>query len=183
MSLQKRGSQRLGSFLILLSLLLALGVRWPVMYPGLWGGGSSTPTSAQELCRTWNQFHSQGRRQEVRSGYFVVSLVNKLWGHILFPFLSLLWVTYSATQSPFPRPAPPNWLILWANSQQELKARTPVSWGMDLKGSRKIKNAGQMPSNAYQRLFFTLPSEYCSGTTPEEKRLRRKSKTGFEQEP
>lgn len=60
------------------------------MYPGLWSGASSTPTSAQELCGTWNQFHSQGRRQEVRSGYFVVSLVNKLWGHILFPFLSLL---------------------------------------------------------------------------------------------
>lgn len=33
----------------------------------------------------------RGKRQEVRSGYFAISLVNKLWDHILFPFLSLLW--------------------------------------------------------------------------------------------
>lgn len=41
-------------------------------------------------CGIWNLPHSQGRRQEMRSGYFVVSPVNTLWDHILFPFLSLL---------------------------------------------------------------------------------------------
>lgn len=58
----------------------------------------------------------------MRIGYFVVSLVNMLWGHILFPFLSLLHlVTNSAAQGSFPILAPLDSPILQANSQRELK--------------------------------------------------------------
>lgn len=40
-------------------------------------------SSAQELLG--NQLGPRGRREEVRIGYFVVSLVNRLCGHILCP--------------------------------------------------------------------------------------------------
>lgn len=61
------------------------------MYPGTVGKSKKHPNICTgTCCGTWNRSIPQGKRQEVRSGYFAISLVNKLWDHILFPFLSLL---------------------------------------------------------------------------------------------
>lgn len=156
-----KGSQPLGNFLIHISHHLHW--EWDdLSYTrDCWAEQETPQHLHRNLVWSLESTPIPGGRQEMRSGYFAVSLVNKLWDHILFPFLSLLHrVTDSAAQGPFPRPAPLNWLILRANSQREMKARTSVSWGMDSKGSRKIKNARQTPVVTHRRLFLTLFSEH-----------------------
>lgn len=74
----------------------------------------------------------------MRIGYFVVSLVNMLWDHILFPFPSLLHlVTDLAAQG-----LSQNWLKeTWPIANQSLKVSTLVFQGMHSKGGIRMKSA------------------------------------------
>lgn len=99
----EKGSQRYGNSLIHVRLSLAPGMSITHRVPET-AKGSKTHSNicAGNPCGIWNQLHSQEKREEMRIRYFVVSLVNMLWDHILFPFLSLLhWVTNSAARCPF----------------------------------------------------------------------------------
>lgn len=81
--------------------------------------GRPFESSVQELLGNW--LSSQGRREEARIGYSVVSLVNMLCGHILFPFPSLLHLaTALAHRIHSQQSVPLHWPILQATCQPNL---------------------------------------------------------------
>lgn len=57
-----------------------------------------------------------------------------------------------------------------------------MSWGMDSKGSIKMKNAKEMPIVTHRSPFLTFFGILCSEAALEVKQLLRKSKKDFEKE-
>lgn len=101
--------------------------------------GRPFESSVQELLG--NQLSSQGRREEARIGYSVVSLVNRLCGHILFPFPSLPHLARALTQDTFPTISPIPLAYSPGNLPAKLNVRALASWGADSKGNIKTKNS------------------------------------------
>lgn len=80
-------------------------------------GRISISTSAQELLWHLELTPCPRDGEEVRIGYFIVSLVNMLWDHILSPSFPSLFSHRLGSTGPLLNPAPLAWPILQANSQ------------------------------------------------------------------
>lgn len=150
------------------------------MCPGRPKGARNTPTSAQELL--WNLESAPFPGEE--GG-------NENWVFCCFS------CKHALGSYPFPLPLPyplshkfgstgflPNLSatgLAYSSGKFPARAET-VSWGMDSKGSIKMKNAKEMPIVTHWSPFLTFFGILCSEAALEVKQLLRKSKKDFEKE-